>query len=395
MSQKLHKPHQSPQINHTVKALGVVSLLTDLSTKMVYPITPIFLTQILGAPIWTLGLIEGIAESTASLLKLYSGWLSDRVGRRKPFALLGYGLGACSRILMAVSMVWGHVLGARFIDRLGKGLRAAPRDVLITENSPPHKRGYAFGLHHSLEKVGEVLGPLLGAIFLWFFPGNYRGVFAIAVIPAFLGIAVLSVVVRERRTKHHSNRAHPQLKWRGLSHTYRHFLMVMGLFSVGNSSDTFLLLRAQDLGLPSSQILLLYALLNLVEVLLGVAAGRLSDRVGRKALLRGGFLIFAVVYLGFALTTSIWVVWILFLLYGLYSTFTRGVQKALVSDLVHPERRGAEIGVFHTVTGAAALPASLIAGALYSQIDSGAPFYFSALIAVITVLLLELNKDIA
>lgn len=392
MSQMLKQPPPTPQINQTVKALGVVSLLTDLSTKMVYPITPIFLTHVLGAPTWTLGLIEGIAESTASLLKLSSGWLSDRVGRRKPFALFGYSLGAFSRILLAMSMVWGHVLGARFIDRVGKGLRAAPRDVLITENSSPKQRGQAFGLHHSLEKVGEVLGPLVGAIVLWLFPGNYRGVFTIAVIPALLGVAVLLLVVRDRRTNHPTGKTLPQFRWRELSPTYRHFLLVIGLFSLGNSSDAFLLLRTQDLGLSSSYVLLLYSLFNLVEVILGLAAGRLSDRIGRRIVLTVGYLIFAVVYLGFAIATSLWMIWALFFLYGLYSTLTRGVQKALVSDLVHPEKRGAEIGVFYTVTGVAALPASLIAGYLYSQIGSGAPFYFSACTTVSSVLILQINK---
>ncbi|MEM0982106.1 MAG: MFS transporter, partial [Cyanobacteria bacterium P01_H01_bin.58] len=184
-------------LNSTIRALGLVSLCSDLASKMVYPVTPIFLTTVLGAPAWTVGVVEGIAESTASILKLYSGWLSDRVGQRKPFAVLGYGLGAIAKLMLAVAGVWGHVLGARVVDRMGKGLRAAPRDALIAENCLPHQRGRAFGLHHSLETIGEVVGPLLGFGFLLLFTDNYRGVFAIAFFPAALGVLVLLTLVRE------------------------------------------------------------------------------------------------------------------------------------------------------------------------------------------------------
>ncbi|MGD1904949.1 MAG: MFS transporter [Leptolyngbyaceae cyanobacterium] len=364
-----------------------MSLCTDLANKMVYPITPIFLTGVLGAPVWTVGVIEGFAESTASLLKLYSGWLSDGLGQRKPFTVAGYGLGAISKLVLALAGGWGQVLGARFIDRAGKGLRAAPRDALIAENCLPQQRGRAFGLHHSLETIGEVVGPLIGFAALWWLADNYRGVFAIAFLPALLGVLVLLFGVKEPKSDQQSRRLPPKFTLRGLSPMYRQYLLVVGLFSLGNSSDAFLLLRAQDLGFGGGLLLLLYATFNLVEVLLSYALGNLSDRVGRQPLLIAGYLVFAGVYLGFAIAQGSAVLWLLFGLYGLYSALTRGVQKAFVADLVHPQRRGAEIGTFYMVVGLAALPASLIAGWLYT-LSAAAPFYGSAIMAVVSAALL-------
>ena len=369
----------------TVRALGWVSLCTDIASKMVYPNTPIFLTSVLGAPVWSVGVIEGIAESVASLLKLYSGWLSDRVGQRKPFAVAGYGLGAVAKLGLALSASWGAVLGARLLDRLGKGLRAAPRVVLITVNCALVQRGQAFGLHHSLETVGEVLGPLLGMVLLGWV--GYRGVFAVAFIPALLGVFVLFRWVRESRSET-KPRSRLQFMLQGLSPAYRRFLLVVGLFSLGNSSDAFLLLRSQDLGLTGRQLLLLYAMFNLVETYLGLAAGRLSDRIGRRPLLVMGYAVFALVYLGFALAHKAEIVWGQFMFYGLYSTLTRGVQKAFVADLVHPECRGAEVGTFHMLVGLATLPASLIAGWLYTQVSVAAPFYFSVTTTIVAIGLL-------
>nr|WP_228025264.1 MFS transporter [cf. Phormidesmis sp. LEGE 11477] len=374
----------------TVKALGWVSLFSDLASKMVYPITPLFLTAVLGAPVWTLGVVEGIAESTASLIKLYSGWLSDRAGQRKPFAVAGYGLGAISKLGLAIAGGWGTVLGARLLDRVGKGLRAAPRDALIAENCAPEQRGRAYGLHHSLETIGEVLGPLVGLVFLWQFAQNYRGVFLLAFLPAAIGVLVLLKGVKESRLANESNRRRsvPRFTFQGLSSTYRQYLGIVALFGLGNSSDAFLLLRSQDLGFSGPGLLLLYAAFNLVSVLLATAVGRTSDRVGRVPLLMMGYGLFALVYLGFAIATSPAFIWILFLFYGLYNALTRGVQKALVADLVHPQRKGAEIGTFHMLVGLAALPASLFAGFLYTQVAVGAPFYFSAAVSALSAGLL-------
>jgi MFS family permease len=366
-----------------------VSLCADLASKMVYPITPLFLTTILGAPVWTVGIVEGIAESTSSLLKLYSGWLSDQIGARKPLAVAGYGLGAISKLGIAGAGVWMVVLGARLLDRVGKGLRAAPRDALIAESCAPHQRGAAYGLHHRLETVGEVMGPLAGFLFLLQYEGNYRGVFAIAFIPAFMGVLILLKAVKEpRRAIASERRSRPKFTLQGLSLIYRQYLGVIGLFGLGNSSDAFLLVRSQDLGFGGSQLLLLYAAFNLMSVIFAGTIGRLSDRVGRQPLLVAGYGLFALVYLGFALAQKTALIWILFMFYGLYTALTRGVQKALVADLVHSDRRGAEIGTFHMLVGLAALPASLLAGYLYTQVSVGALFYFSAGVGAIAAVLL-------
>ncbi len=387
-------------LSPTVRALGLVSLFSDMSSEMVYPLTPTFLTQVLGAPAWTVGVVEGVAETTASLLKMYSGWLSDRSGSRKPFAVVGYGLGAISKPLIAISGSWFHVLGARFLDRTGKGLRAAPRDALIAENCLPAQRGRAYGFHRSMDTTGAVIGPLLGYAFLQLYPGHFRGLYTLAFLPGLVGLIVLALFVRERSARPASPTVEPQAQpaprftLRGLSPVYRRYLGIVGVFSLGNSSDAFLLLRAHDMGVAAVQTLLLYTAFNTVEALLGQLAGRFSDRVGRRPLLVTGYLVFALVYLGFAtLHGSAWA-WGLFLLYGLYSTLTQGVQKALVADLVHPARRGSEIGAFHMMVGLAALPASLVAGWLYSHLSSSAPFYLGAVTAgTAALLLLATRRD--
>jgi MFS family permease len=393
-------------LSPTVRALGLVSLFTDMSSEMVYPLTPAFLTRVLGAPAWVVGVVEGIAESTASLLKLYSGWLSDRKGYRKPFALAGYGLSAVSKPLIAISVVWGHVLGARLLDRTGKGLRAAPRDALIAENCRAEQRGRAYGFHRSMDTTGAVLGPLLGYAFLHWYPGQYRWLYALAFFPALLGLLVLAAFVREPPAPSSAPSPPaaaaspegpappvPRFTLRGLSRGYRRYLAIVGLFSLGNSSDAFLLLRAQDMGVAVEQTLLLYTAFNLVEAILGQAAGRLSDRVGRRPLLAAGYTVFALVYLGFAALHGPAWAWALFLFYGLYSTLTQGIQKALVADLVHPARRGAEIGAFHMMVGLAALPASLLAGWLYSAVAPSAPFYLGATTAATAAFLLLATRN--
>ena len=380
---------QAP-LSPTVKALGVVSLCTDVSSEMVYPLNPIFLTQVLRAPAWTVGLIEGVAESVASILKFYSGWLSDRVGRRKPFTLAGYALSALSKPLIAIAGVWGHVLGARFMDRVGKGLRTAPRDALITESCTPAQRGRAFGFHRSMDTLGAVVGPLLGYAFLLRYPDQIRKLYLLAFIPGLLGVLVLGLFVREHARLRGGERRPPVFSFKQLSPEYRRYLLVVALFSFGNSSDAFLLLRAQNMGLELRHMLLLYALFNVVEAVLGYSAGALSDRVGRRPLVAAGYCVFALVYLGFAVFHSTVAVWILFPIYGLYYTLTQGTQKALAADLAHRDRRGAEMGAFHMVVGLAALPASLFAGWLYSRVSPSSPFFLGSITAAVAAVLLML-----
>ena len=398
---------KEPPLPATVKALGFVSLLTDLSSEMVYPINGRLL-RLLGAPVWVLGLIEGLAESTASVLKLYSGTLSDKMGRRKPLALLGYGLAALSKPLIGAAGVWPQVLAARLLDRTGKGLRGAPRDALIADVCPKEQRGRAFGLHRSLDTTGAVLGPLIGYFFLRANPGTLgvglRSLYWIAFIPALLGVLLLWLAVKEEPDKKTSrglsgaekNRKERLFSLAGLSPTYKRFLLAVGVFSLVNSSDQFLLLRAQEgAKLTPESILLLYALFNMVEASLGYLVGKLSDTVGRWPLIVAGWGVFALVYAGFALLPSgvgFGGVLGLFLLYGLYSTLTQGAQKALAADMTDPTQRGRQLGIFHLVVGIGALPASLIAGGLYDMVSPAAPFWLGAGGAVIAVLLLPKEK---
>lgn len=384
-------PSSSRGLSPTIKKLGVVSLLADVSSEMVYPLNPIFLTRVLGAPPWALGLIEGIAESTASLLKLVSGWLSDRAGRRKPYAVVGYGLGALGKPLIAVATSWAHVLVARFVDRLGKGLRTAPRDALIADNCPVAHRGRAFGYHRAMDTLGAVAGPLLG---YWLVSSVLKGsegqrftaLYWLAFVPGILATLVLAIGVRERaqRPVTPENRLLPSL--RGLSPRMRNYLWIVALFSLGNSSDSFLILKAQqDMGIRPEHVLLLYATFNIVEAVMGYPAGLLADRAGKRLLVAAGWGVFCVVYLGFALLKGPVAAFALFVLYGAYYTLTQGAQRALAADLAHPARRATEIGAFHMVVGVAALPASQMAGVLYG-FDRRLPFLVGAVTAGLAAL---------
>ncbi|MBB6053388.1 MFS transporter [Armatimonas rosea] len=379
----------------TVKALGLVSLLTDLSSEMVYPLNGRLL-RLLGAPAWALGLIEGLAEATASTLKLYSGTVSDRMGRRKPLALLGYGLAALSKPLIGVAGGWPLVLGARLLDRTGKGLRGAPRDALIADICPKEQRGRAYGLHRSLDTTGAVLGPLVGYWYLRTHPESLRTLYWLAFIPAVLGVLLLWLVVKEQPRREAANKTVPRFSLSGISPTYQRFLLAVGIFSLSNSSDQFLLLRAQEgAGLSPQNILLVYALFNVVEASLGYIVGKRSDKIGRVPLILAGWGVFALVYAGFALLPGglgFSGVLGLFLLYGLYYTLTQGAQKALAADLSDPNARGQQLGVFHLVVGLGALPASLLAGLLYERVSPSAPFWVGAGGALVAMLLLPREK---
>jgi MFS family permease len=308
----------------------------------------------------------------------------------------GYLLGAIGKPMIALSGAWWHVLGARFVDRFDKGLRTAPRDALIAENSDASQRGRAFGFHRSMDTVGAVLGPLIGFLFLNHFAqgpetDRFRQLYWLAFIPGLIGVVLLAVFVREKRGVPEVTTTRPAIaSFATISPEYKRYLLIVGLFSLGNSSDTFLLLRARDMGMPVTQMLLLYALFNVVEASLGYFAGGLSDRVGRRPLVAAGYGVFAVVYLGFALLNGVWAVWLLFVLYGFYYTLTQGVQRALAADLAHPERRATEIGLFHMVVGLAALPASIGAGWLY-DVWQPAPFILGACTAAAAAMLVLLS----
>jgi len=357
---------------------GLTSLLTDISTEMVYPLIPLYLAA-LGAPPAALGVIEGFAESAASLLKVFSGWFSDRLGRRKPLALAGYAGSSIGKVLLYLSAGWGMVFAGRMVDRIGKGVRTAPRDAIIADSTPPEKRGRAYGLHRALDTLGAAAGVAIAILLLSTLPvdaprSGLARIFLLSLIPAGLGVIVLAFVREKKRAA--AGRTLPRLSWRGLPARLRWFLFVVGLFALGNSSNMFLLLRARSLGLTAVTVLILYLVYNVSYGLLCYPAGRLSDHIGRKRLLVAGYALYGLVYLGFALTRSTALLWPLFGLYGLYSALTEGLEKALVADIAPIDRCATFIGLHSTLVGIGLLPASLLAGALWGLRGPAAPFWF-------------------
>jgi MFS family permease len=353
----------------------MVSLLTDASTEMVYPLLPLFLTRTLGAGTAFVGLVEGVAETTASLLKLVSGWLSDRLRRRKALVIWGYGLSSLTRPLMAMALLPSHVLGIRFLDRIGKGIRTSPRDALIADSTQANARGAAFGFHRAMDHLGAVAGPVLAFLLLPLVGGSYRAIFWLASIPAALCVLVLVATVREIPAQGPPARL-PLLTLRPYDSRLKGFLCIVTLFTLGNSSDAFLLLRAREAGVAEMAVPLLWAALHVVKSTSSLGAGILSDRIGRRGAIVAGWLVYAVVYAGFAVVGSAWQVWGLFLVYGLYFGLTEGVEKALVADLTPVEARASAYGVYHTAIGITALPASLLTGWLWQVF--GAPVAFGA-----------------
>lgn len=362
--------------------LGIVSLLTDISTEMVYPLVPLYLTAKLGASPAIVGLIEGVAESTASLLRIFSGYISDLVGRRKPLAILGYGSSTIGKIFLYLSNSWGLVFIGRWIDRFGKGIRTAPRDALIADSTDSTRRGSAFGLHRAMDTLGAATGVLLAYYFLTRFSGDYSRVFLYSLIPAFLGVAAL-LFVRETKKLKSSDASKPVLKWSLLDRRLKGFLIVTLIFTLGNSSNQFLLLRAKDMGFNDTTVLLLYLAYNIVYMIFAYPAGRLSDRIGRKRLIVTGYLFYGLVYLGFAIVGNASYLWLLFGLYGIYIGLTEGVQKALISDIAPVETRATLIGLHATLEGIGLLPASFIAGLLWNTVSASAAFYFGGAMGII------------
>ncbi|MDP2727390.1 MAG: MFS transporter, partial [Dehalococcoidia bacterium] len=371
-----------PGIKRNVFFLGLVSFFNDISSEMLYPLIPIFLTVTLGAPVAAVGFIEGIAEATASLTKGFSGWLSDRFQKRRPLITLGYSLSAIAKPLLGASTGWPMVLGLRFGDRLGKGIRTAARDALIADSSSEKYRGRAFGFHRALDTSGAALGPLLALALLNFMGENLRLVFIVSFIPALLGVLLL-IKVRERPRKVSITNGMPNLRLDLFDRRFKLFLVVVLVFSLGNSSDVFLILRAKDLGFSTSLVILAYAFYNVVYALVSTPAGILSDRIGRKWVMGSGFLIFAAVYFGFAVAGHPFLVWGLFAVYGFYMAMTEGVSKAFTVDLVPQNLRGTALGSYHMAVGIMTFPASFLAGLLWTYVSPAAPFALGAAMAVI------------
>ena len=361
-----------------VVVLGLVSMFNDVASEMVYPIIPVFLTSVLGAPVAIVGFIEGVAEATANVLKVFSGWLSDRLRRRKGFVAGGYLLSALAKLLLSVAISWQYVLTARFIDRFGKGVRTAARDALIADSAGPHERGAAFGLHRALDTVGAVVGPLIALLLLQLWSGNYPRIFLVAAIPAFLGVALLLVGVKEPPHDSSPPRVPITLRLSQFGKPFRLFLLASVVFALGNSSDAFLILRSQSLGFSVTGTVLLYVAFNVVYSLLSYPFGSLSDRLGMRSLLTLSFFLFALVYAGFGFAPEGWYLWIFFVLYGVYMAMSEGISKAYIANLVPAEVKGTAIGLFAAVTGLVTFFSSLLAGILWNELGAHAPFYFGA-----------------
>ncbi len=354
-----------PRLPATVWALGRVSFFTDVSSEIVYPLLPVFLTTILGASMAFVGLVEGIAESTASLLKIASGWWSDKVRKRKPLMIAGYGLSALTRPLIAIAATGTQVLGARFIDRIGKGIRTSPRDALLAASVPPEQRGAAFGVQRAMDNAGAVIGPLIAWIMLQWFTSDYRLLFWIAVVPMVGAMACLIFGARDQAQPAAPVTAKADVPFI-ITPAFKSYLGAVLLFTLGNSSDAFLLLRAQAVGIPVSSLPLLWLALNLVKSVSSYPAGVLSDRIGRRGLIIGGWCVYALVYVGFGFANQPWHIWALFLVYGLFYGMTESTERALVADFYPDAQRGRAFGSFNFITGIGALPASLLMGWLWT-----------------------------
>jgi MFS family permease len=364
----------------TVRALALVSFLTDLSSEIIYPLLPLFLTTTLGASARMVGVIEGAAESTASLLKLASGWWSDRLGRRKGIVVLGYSIASLARPLVALAQTGGQVLAIRVTDRVGKGIRGAPRDALIADAVGPADRGRAFGLHRAADHAGAVVGPLVAFALLHWAGVGLRTLFLLAAVPGALAVLALVVGVREQPAVSATPSSMvPRVGDPGaLPRRFWAYLAVLVIFTLGNSTDAFLLLRASQLGVETAALPLLWAMLHVVKSATSTPAGALSDRIGRTPLIVAGWMLYAAVYLALAHASASWHAWVLFAAYGIFFGLTEGVEKALVADLVPQARRGLGFGWYNLAIGLGALPASVLFGTIWDRAGSAAAFTFGA-----------------
>lgn len=371
--------------------LSIVSLLNDAASEMIYPLLPLFLTGTLRAGATLLGVIEGVAESASSFVKLFSGWFSDRFGRRKPLVMGGYGIAAIARPLIAIVTSPWHVLAIRLSDRVGKGLRTAPRDALLAESVDASMRGRAFGVHRAADHLGAVIGPVLASVLLLLLDGNLRMVFAAALIPGLVAVLVVILRVREH-TAHAAKEAdvgvHSVVGFRGHDAVFPRYLAVVFLFTLGNATDAFLLLRANALGVSAAAIPLLWGVHHVSKSAWSVVGGALSDRIGARRAIVMGWLVYAATYAGFALASEAWQIWPLFIVYGFFYGLTEAPEKALVASLAGAGRKGHAFGAYHFAIGIGALPASILFGLLWQTFSPATAFYAGASLALLAVFML-------
>ncbi|HVG31599.1 MAG TPA: MFS transporter [Pyrinomonadaceae bacterium] len=393
------------RLPRNVLVISLVSLLNDASSEIIYPLLPLFLFSTLGATPVAIGLIEGAAESVSSLLKLFAGYFSDRRGGRKGWVVFGYALASVARPVLAFATSWPQVLTIRLVDRVGKGIRTAPRDAMIADAAPLAERGLAFGFHRAMDHLGAVIGPLLGLIILLLFAddifspraSDFMKVFIVASIPALCSVLVAVFFVRDTPREERVGASNVEVEQQparlslgGFDANFKRFLLILALFTLANSSDIFLLLRTREAGGGAVTILLTWAALHTVKVLSSLIGGNLSDRLGRKRLIASGWLLYAVVYAGFAFVTSVRMAWVLFLIYGVYFGLAEGAEKALVADLVRAEQRGTAYGLYNLAFGITVFPASILMGLLWTWQGARTAFIVSAVIGAVAALLLLL-----
>jgi MFS family permease len=383
-------------VNPNVFFLGLTSLLTDISSELIFTLVPLFLSNVLHVSSEVVGLVGGLTDSIDSLFRIFSGWFSDKIGKRKLLATLGYSISTVAKPFMLLANSWAGVIGVRLGDRIGKGTRSSSRDALIADSVEAKDRGRSFGFHRAMDTSGAVIGLIIAAVIVYLFPSAnkqlltrdaYHWMIVIAIIPAILAVVVLMTLVRERKkvAANVKTGAAKTALITPFSNQFKIYLAILALFTLGNSSDFFLILDAQHVNTPLLQVVLMLVLFNVTYALISMPMGVLSDKIGRKRVITAGWLIYGLVYLGFALSTHIWELWVLFAVYGIFYGICEGAAKAFVADMVPAERRGTAYGLYNGVVGLMALPASLIAGILWDKISPATTFYFGAGLALLAM----------
>lgn len=395
---------QIKNLPRNVWAVSLTSFFMDISSEMVINILPLFLSNVLGVKTNIIGLIEGVAEATASILKLFSGWVSDKIGGRKWPAVIGYTISAISKPFFYFANSWGAIAGARWADRVGKGIRTSPRDALVADSIQPEQRGVAFGFHRAADTAGAMLGLVIALLVTWLAQkksvelsaGTFRTIVLISIAPAILAVFALILGTKDVQPKESGIR--PKFAFKSLGKPFMIFMVIVAIFDLGNSSDAFLVLRAQERGLNVLGILGMLITFNLIYTLISTPAGSLSDKIGRRKIIIGGWFVYAAIYLGFALAQTAAHVWILYAIYGLYYGMAYGTAKAMVADLVPVNLRGTAYGTYNGILGLLDFPASLIAGILWQGaagwkgFGPSAPFYFGSALALIAAVLMWVWK---
>ncbi|MEK7598028.1 MAG: MFS transporter [Patescibacteria group bacterium] len=385
-----NKPKKLP---FTVVMLGMVSFFNDMASEMIYPIIPIFLTTVLHTSIPIVGFIEGFVEALASISKYIFGTYSDYLQKRKIFVTVGYSLAAISKILIGLAFGWPMVLFARIVDRLGKGLRTAPRDSLLLKNTTPENKGYIFGFHRAFDSLGAVFGPLLALIILYFLKDNVRQAFFVAVIPAVIAIVLLVIFVKEKKTTViQEKKKFVKISFRNMDSKLKLFMLISFIFAAGNSSDAFLLLNAKNLGLTTAMVVLMYVLYNISQTVFATPAGILADKFGAKKIFAGGLLVFSLVYLFFGLVKSPFFLWFLFPIYGIYIAATDGISKAYLSEFIQKKESGSYFGAYYTLNAIGTFLASIVGGFLWQFVGPQATFLYGSLMAFTAFIILMIYQ---